>query len=148
MCYSAYFVAFWPCKFIQSFPENAETDTSTGRSSTLAGTTGTAFTLAFQSSVGQVGGVIGPQLFQEKWAYNGYKTSFGICAAAIIASWACNLWTWWLTRNIEWDVLRVRRLRIQAEKAGEVLSNDDVRYFDERQFYGGLHKRNGDGATS
>ena len=41
----------------------------------------------------------------------------------------------------------MRRLRIQAEKAGEVLSNDDVRYFDERQFYGGLHKRGGDGVT-
>jgi MFS family permease len=71
----------------------------------------------------------------------------GICAAAIIASWACNLWTWWLTRDIEWDVLRVRRLRIQAEKSGEVLSNDDVKYFDERQFYGGLHKRDGEGVT-
>jgi hypothetical protein len=98
--------------------------------------------------IGQVGGVMGPQLFQEKWAYNGYKASFGICAAAIIGSWAFNLWTWWLTRNIEWDVLRVRRLRIQAEKSGEVLSNDDVKYFGERQFYGGLHKKDGEGATA
>lgn len=147
MFYSCYFVAFWPCKFVLLVPDTPLADSLQGRSSTLAGTTGTAFTLAFQSSVGQVGGVIGPQLFQERWAYNGYKTSFGICAAAIIASWACNLWTWWLTRNIEWDVLRVRRLRIRAEKSGEVLSNDDVKYFDERQFYGGLHKRDGEGVT-
>jgi MFS family permease len=124
MFYSVYFIPFWAW-----------------RSSTLAGTTGTAFTLAFQSSVGQVGGVVGPQLFQEKWAYNGYKTSFAICAAAVVASWLCNLGTWWLTRNIEWDVLRVRRLRIEARRTGQVLSGDDVKFFEERKFYGGLQKR-------
>jgi hypothetical protein len=80
-------------------------------------------------------------LFQSKWAYNGYKTSFAICAGAVVASWLCNLWTWWLTRNIEWDVLRVRRLRIEAERKGQVLSHDDVKYFEERKFYGGLQKR-------
>ena len=124
MFYSVYFIPFWAW-----------------RSSTLAGTTGTAFTLAFQSSVGQVGGVVGPQLFQSKWAYNGYKTSFAICAAAVVASWLCNLWTWWLTRNIEWDVLRVRRLRIQAESTGQMLSGDDVKFFEEREFYGRLQKK-------
>jgi len=142
MFYSVYFIPFWPCKFIPHSPLLREQPSShlTGRSSTLAGTTGTAFTLAFQSSVGQVGGVVGPQLFQERWAYNGYKTSFAICAAAVVASWLCNLWTWWLTRNIEWDVLRVRRLRIEAERVGQVLSGDDVKYFEERHFYGGLQK--------
>lgn len=64
----------------------------------------------------------------------------------MIASWLFNLWTWWLTRNIEWDVLRVRRLRIKAEKNGEVLSADDVKFFDERKFYGGLQK-NEEGAV-
>lgn len=113
-----------------------------GRSSSLKGTTGTAFTLAFQSCVGQVGGVIGPQLFQDKWAYNRYKASFGICAAAIICGWAANLWVWWLTRNVEWDVLRVRRLRIQAEREGQVYAgDDDVKVYEEREFYGGLRKK-------
>jgi len=116
----------------------------TGRSSTLTGMTGTAFTLAFQSCIGQVGGVIGPQLFQSKWAYNRYKNSFAICAAAIIAGWAANLWTWWLTRNVETDVMRVRRLRIKAEKSGHVLEDDDVKVFHERSFYGGLAKRKHD----
>ncbi|EHK97616.1 putative tartrate transporter [Glarea lozoyensis 74030] len=50
MFYSVYFIPFWAW-----------------RSSTLEGTTGTAFTLAFQSCVGQVGGVIGPQLFQSNY---------------------------------------------------------------------------------
>lgn len=114
---------------------------SPGRSSTLQGTTGTAFTLAFQSCIGQVGGVIGPQLFQSKFAYNGYKTSFAICAAAIIVGWVANLWTWWLTRNVEWDVKRIRRLRMKAESQGAVYGEDDVKVYEERRFYGGLHKK-------
>ncbi|KAK3621208.1 hypothetical protein LTR56_022918 [Elasticomyces elasticus] len=125
MFYSVYFIPFWAW-----------------RSSTLQGMTGTAFTLAFQSCIGQVGGVVGPQLFQSKFAHNGYKTSFGICAAAIIVGWVFNLWTWYLTRNVEWDVRRIRRLRIKAEKHGEVYGEDDVKVADERKFYGGLvHKK-------
>lgn len=87
--------------------------------------------------------MIGPQLFQSKWKYNGYKTSFAICAAAIGAGWIANLWTWWLTRNIELDVQRVRKLRIAAEKEGKVLANDDIKVFEERRFYenNGLSKR-------
>lgn len=123
MFYSVYFIPFWAW-----------------RSSTLKGMTGSAFALAFQSCVGQVGGVVGPQLFQSKWAYNGYKTSFAICAASIILAWVANIWTWWLTRNVEWDVKRIRRLRIMAEKRGEVYDGDDVKVYEERHFYNGLQK--------
>lgn len=106
------------------------------------GTTGTAFTLAFQSSVGQVGGVVGPQLFQSRYAYNGYKVPFAICATAIGLGWIANVWTWWLTRNVEFDVKRIRRLRIKAEKSGRVFAEDDVKVFEERGFYGrGLTKK-------
>lgn len=114
-----------------------------GRSSTLKGTTGTAFTLAFQSCVGQVGGVIGPQLFRQRFAYNGYKTSFAICAAVIGAGLLANLWTWWLTRNVEWDVRRIRRLRLKAEREGRVFAEDDVKVYAERNFYQGLKKNSG-----
>ncbi|PPJ58838.1 hypothetical protein CBER1_08515 [Cercospora berteroae] len=126
MFYSVFFIPFWPW-----------------RSSTLKGMTGSAFALAFRSCVGQVGGVVGPQLFQSKWAYDGYKTSFAICAAAIIVAWTFNLWTWWLTRNVGWDVLRVRSLRIKAEKQGQVYGGDDIAIFEERQFYHGLQKADG-----
>ena len=102
-----------------------------GRSATLKGSTGAAFTLAFQSSIGQVGGVIGPQLFLEKWSHNGYKNSFAICLAMAVAACVANIWTWWLTRRTENDVLLVRRERIKAEKAGGVYSGDDVRIFGE-----------------
>ncbi|KAL1959088.1 hypothetical protein VTO42DRAFT_2875 [Malbranchea cinnamomea] len=118
MFYSTYFIPFWAW-----------------RSSSLAGTTGTAFTLAFQSCIGQVGGVVGPQLFQSRFAHNGYKVPFAICAGAIGLSWLGSIWTWWLTRNIEYDVKRIRRLRIQAEKEGKVYADDDIRVFEERNFF-------------
>ncbi|KAE8325969.1 major facilitator superfamily domain-containing protein [Aspergillus sergii] len=124
MFYSVYFIPFWAW-----------------RTSSLKGTTGAAFTLAFQSCVGQVGGVIGPQLFQSKFAYNGYKTPFGICAGVIGAACLANLWTWWLTRNVEWDVRRIRRLRIKEEKQGRIYADDDVKVYQERQFYNGVAKK-------
>ncbi|KAI9935109.1 hypothetical protein ASPWEDRAFT_116819 [Aspergillus wentii DTO 134E9] len=123
MFYSVYFIPFWAW-----------------RSSSLKGTTGAAFTLAFQSCVGQVGGVIGPQLFQSKYAYNGYKTPFAICAAMVGAACLANLWTWWLTRNVEWDVCRIRRLRIKEEKKGRIYADDDVRVYEEREFYRGTRR--------
>jgi len=110
MFYSVYFIPFWAW-----------------RSASLEGSTGTAFTLAFQSCIGQVGGVVGPQLFREKYAHNGYKVSFAICAAAIGASWVANCWTWYLTDANEKDVRAVRRHRIRANREGRVYAGDDVK---------------------
>ncbi|VUC31503.1 unnamed protein product [Clonostachys rosea] len=124
MFYAVFFIPFWAW-----------------RSATLVGSTGTAFTLAFQSSVGQVGGVIGPQMFQSKYAYNGYKVPFAICSAAIGGGWLASALTWWLTRNVEWDVRRIRRLRIKAEREGRVFADDDVQVINERNFYGKGLKR-------
>ncbi|KAF2829730.1 high-affinity nicotinic acid transporter [Ophiobolus disseminans] len=117
--YQSYFSPFWAW-----------------RSATLIGSTGTAFTLGLQSGIAQLGGVVGPQLFQSKWAHNGYKTSFAIAAAFTIAGWVSNLWTWWLTRNTEYDVMRVRRLANQARKEGRT-NTEDIKIFEERQFYEG-----------
>lgn len=123
MFYSVYFIPFWAW-----------------RSSTLKGTTGAAFTLAFQSCVGQVGGVVGPQLFQSKFAYNGYRTPFIVCAVVMGLAFIANLWTWWLTRNVEWDVRRIKRQRIKAKKEGKIFAADDVKVYDERHFYKGVKK--------
>ncbi|EXJ80493.1 hypothetical protein A1O1_08638 [Capronia coronata CBS 617.96] len=110
MFYSVYFIPFWAW-----------------RSASLKGSTGAAFTLAFQSCIGQVGGVVGPQLFQSKYAHNGYKTSFAICAGTIGASWLANCWTWYLTRKNENDIQKVRKLRIKANKEGGVFTGEDVK---------------------
>ncbi|KAI2605093.1 high-affinity nicotinic acid transporter [Hypoxylon fragiforme] len=121
---SSYFIPFWAW-----------------RTATLRGSTGSAFTLGFQNAIGQVGTVTAPQLFQQKWAYSGYKQSFAIAAAGTVAAFFANLWTWWLTRNTEYDVMRVRRLIRQAKKEGKVFHGDDVKVFEERGFFDGLRKR-------
>lgn len=71
---STYFIPFWAW-----------------RSATLSGSTGAAFTLGFQNAIGQVGTVTAPQLFQQKWAYDGYKQSFAIAAAGTVAAFFANL---------------------------------------------------------
>lgn len=123
----SYFIPFW-----------------SWRSATLSGSTGTAFTLGLQNALGQVGTVTAPQLFQQKWAYNGYKQSFAIAAAGTVAAFFANLMTWWLTRNTEYDVMRVRRLIRRAKKEGKVFHGDDIKVTGERKFFKGLRKRNDD----
>ncbi|KAJ9150378.1 High-affinity nicotinic acid transporter [Pleurostoma richardsiae] len=129
--YQSYFIPFWAW-----------------RSATLVGTTGTALTYGVQSGIAQLGGVVGPQLFQSKWAHNGYKNSFAIAAACIIAAWVANTWTWYLTRNTEYDVLRVRRLVLKARKEGRTLFEDDIKVFQERKFYDGLRRTKATDQTS
>ncbi len=72
------------------------------------------------------GGVIAPQLFLSKFAYNGYKVPFAVCAGAIGGAWLASMWAWWLTRHLEWDVRRIRRLRARAESMGKVYAEEDI----------------------
>ncbi|KAH7061296.1 major facilitator superfamily domain-containing protein [Macrophomina phaseolina] len=112
----------------------------TWRSSTLSGATGAAFGLAFQNCIGQIGGVVGPQLFQEKYAYNGYKVPFAICAASCGATCLAIAWSWWLTKDLEHDIRRIRRLRLKAAKRGEVYAEDDVDMTGQRKYFKGLRR--------
>ncbi|KAF2136699.1 uncharacterized protein K452DRAFT_312982 [Aplosporella prunicola CBS 121167] len=116
--YSVWFIPFWAW-----------------RSATLKGATGAAFGLAFQNCVGQVGGVIGPQLFQAKYASNGYKTPFSICAGAVAGAYLASIWTWWLTRKLEWNVRKTRRLRAKAEKENAAFPGDETDDIDEKACY-------------
>ena len=128
--YQTYFPTFWAW-----------------RSATLSGTTGTAFTLGLQSGIAQLGGVVGPQLFQSKWAHDGYRVSFGIAAAFTIAAFFSNIWTWYLTRNTEYDVMRVRRKANKARKEGLVVAGDDIKIFEERKFFSGVKRVKGDDSS-
>lgn len=71
----------------------------------MRGATGTAFAWGLQNSIGQLGGVIGPQLFQSKWAYNRYKNSFAIALAGVISAIGTNLACWWWTNKQEKEEL-------------------------------------------
>ncbi|KUL82231.1 hypothetical protein ZTR_09282 [Talaromyces verruculosus] len=59
---------------------------------------------------------------------------FAIAAAAIIAAFFANILTWWLTRNVEMDVVRIARLKRQARKEGKVFADDDVQVFEPRKY--------------
>lgn len=109
MFYSVWFIPFW-----------------SWRSGTLTGATGAAFGLAFQNCIGQVGGVIAPQLFLERYAYNGYKVPFAVMSAMVGGAWLMTAWNWYLTRDLEADVRRVRKLRNEAEDRGEVYIGEDI----------------------
>lgn len=109
MFYSVWFIPFW-----------------SWRSATLSGATGAAFGLAFQNCVGQVGGVIAPQLFRSRYAYNGYKLPFAVCAAMAGGAWLFTVWGWYLTKTLENNVRYVRRLRISAAKEGDIYTEEDA----------------------
>lgn len=81
---------------------------------------------AFQNCLGQVGGVIAPQLFLSQYAFNGYKLPFAVCAAMAGGAWLFTAWGWYLTRKLESDVRHVRKLRISAEQDGEIYTGEDV----------------------
>ncbi|KAL4962065.1 major facilitator superfamily domain-containing protein [Aspergillus stella-maris] len=109
--YHVYFIPFWAW-----------------RSSSIFGATGTAFAIAAQTAVAQVGGIVAPQVFQAKYAGNDgrYRASFIICTACCAAAMISNQFLWWLIKDVEGDVLRIRRERIKAEQAGTVYVGNDV----------------------
>ncbi|CAI6100816.1 unnamed protein product [Clonostachys chloroleuca] len=96
------------------------------RTSSLKGTTGTAFAFGLQSGVGQLGGVIGPQIFQSRYAADGYRVPYSICTAAIGGGLLGCLLCWYLTLKLEEDVRRVQKERIQAEQRGQLYTGPDV----------------------
>ena len=98
-----------------------------GRSASMKGTTGTAFAFGLQSGVGQLGGVIGPQIFRSRYAANGYKVPYGVCCGAVGIAFFGAVWCWYLTRDLETDVRRVHLERIKAKKEGKLFVGEDVR---------------------
>lgn len=78
--------------------------------------------------MGQLGGVIGPQIFRSKYAAAGYKVPYSVCTACIAGGFIGCLICWWLTWDIEKDVRRVRLAKIEAKKEGKLYTGEDVRY--------------------
>lgn len=101
-----------------------------GRSASMKGTTGTAFAFGLQSGVGQLGGVIGPQIFQSRYAANGYQVPYGVCCGAIGISLCAAVWSWYLTRDLETEVRRVHLERIKAKNEGKLFVGEDVRGYE------------------
>ena len=95
------------------------------RVQTTSKATGSAFSIGFVNSYGQIGGAISPHLFQSKYAPH-YGVSFGIAMGFVSACILTTLLTWWLTRQTEQDTRRLKVARVKAQKRGEQVLNDVV----------------------
>ncbi|KAF4956139.1 hypothetical protein FSARC_11669 [Fusarium sarcochroum] len=95
------------------------------RVQTTSRATGSAFSIGFVNSYGQIGGAIGPQIFRSKYAPR-YKESFASAMALVGACSLITLLTWWVTRRTESDTRRLKRARVEAERKGLAVVDDVV----------------------
>ncbi|KAI0872718.1 major facilitator superfamily domain-containing protein [Hypoxylon argillaceum] len=95
------------------------------RVQTTSRATGSAFSIGFVNSYGQIGGAIGPQIFRSAYAPK-YTVSFGVAAGLVGACAITTMITWWVTRQTESDTRKLKRARIVASKRGEAILNDVV----------------------
>ncbi|KZL67792.1 pantothenate transporter [Colletotrichum incanum] len=95
------------------------------RVQTTSRATGSAFSIGFVNSYGQIGGAIGPQIFRSKYAPR-YQTSFAAAMALVGCCAIVTLITWWVTRKSESDTRRLKRARVRAEREGLAVLDDVV----------------------
>ncbi|KAI0970136.1 major facilitator superfamily domain-containing protein [Xylaria arbuscula] len=95
------------------------------RVQTTSRATGSAFSIGFVNSYGQIGGAIGPQIFRSAYAPK-YTVSFGVAVGLVAACALTTLLTWWVTRQTESDTRKLKRARIAASKRDETILNDLV----------------------
>ena len=97
------------------------------RAGYLSGATGASFAMGLQSSISNISSVLGPQYFQAKWQYNGYRNSFVICMCMVASGFLWTVYAWWLTRRVESQVLKVRREILRARREGrEYTGENDI----------------------
>ncbi|KKY37900.1 putative pantothenate transporter [Diaporthe ampelina] len=95
------------------------------RVQTTSRATGSAFSIGFVNSYGQIGGAVGPQIFLSKYAPR-YTQSFGAAMACVGACVVVTLVTWWVTREIESETRRLKRAKVKASKDGMAVLDDVV----------------------
>ncbi|KAJ5618328.1 hypothetical protein N7528_006971 [Penicillium herquei] len=95
------------------------------RVQTTSRATGSAFSIGFVNSYGQIGGAIGPQLFRSSYAPR-YIVPFSVAMGLVGACAILTLVTWWVTWDTERDTRRLKLAKIAAEKRGETLLEDIV----------------------
>ncbi|KAL2212637.1 MFS general substrate transporter [Sarocladium strictum] len=95
------------------------------RVQTTSRATGSAFSIGFVNSYGQIGGAIGPQIFRQVYAPR-YKESFASAMALVAVCTVVTSLTWWVTRKTEADTRRLKRARVRAEREGLAVLDDVV----------------------
>ncbi|KAI5865188.1 putative pantothenate transporter [Durotheca rogersii] len=95
------------------------------RVQTTSRATGSAFSIGFVNSYGQIGGAIGPQIFRSAYAPR-YQVSFASAMALVACCMASTLVTWWVTRQTERDTRKLKLARVAAAKRNDAILNDVV----------------------
>lgn len=93
------------------------------RVQTTSRATGSAFAIGFVNSYGQIGGALGSQIFQSKYAPH-YTVSFAVAMSVIGSSILVTLVTWWVTRDTERQTREIKKARVAAAKRGESVLDD------------------------
>ena len=123
-CTAAFFPLMWPW-----------------RVQTTSRATGSAFSIGFVNSYGQIGGAIGPQIFKSKYAPR-YRESFASAMALVAACAVATLVTWWVTRRVERETRVLKLERIRAGERGEtVLEDVDIGESESKSKEKGARKR-------
>lgn len=95
------------------------------RVQTTSKATGSAFSIGFVNSYGQIGGAIGPQIFRSAYAPR-YQVSFASAMVLVACCAATTLVTWWVTRQTEKDTRRIKLARVAAAKRDDAILDDVV----------------------
>lgn len=95
------------------------------RVQTTSRATGSAFSIGFVNSYGQIGGAIGPQIFREAYEPE-YHVPFAVCMGIVSCCICITCATWYVTRKTERETRRLKRARIKAQKEGLAVLEDVV----------------------
>ncbi|KAL2823817.1 major facilitator superfamily domain-containing protein [Aspergillus cavernicola] len=95
------------------------------RVQTTSRATGSAFSIGFVNSYGQIGGAIGPQIFRSEYAPR-YSVPFSVAMGLVGLCAILTLVTWRVTWETERDTRRLKLAKIAAEKRGEIILEDLV----------------------
>ncbi|KAI1333614.1 putative pantothenate transporter [Xylariaceae sp. FL0016] len=95
------------------------------RVQTTSRATGSAFSIGFVNSYGQIGGAVGPQIFRSKFAPE-YTTPFTVAMCLVAGCFCLTLVTWWVTRVTERDTRRLKLARQKANARGDAILEDVV----------------------
>lgn len=85
--------------------------------------TGSAFAIGFVNSYGQIGGAVGSQIFNSRYAPH-YTTSFGIAMGMVGLAIIMNIITWKFTWKIDTETRRLKKIRREAGEKNEAVLDD------------------------
>jgi hypothetical protein len=96
----------------------------------LIGSIGTAFIMAFQIVSARSEALLVLRSF-ARWKVHDCRASFPNFRGASIVGLFANIWKFYPTRKVVYNVRRVLPLRQKANKARTVLADDDIHVFEE-----------------